>query len=213
MHLGYGDSCLQTHRQCQIILRQHGHFFRTLLLHFFQLVFQLLHLGLAQRCRFKIFFLCHLCHLVLGILQLYFEFFVLTAAIFIRCHLGNCCRLINHVNHFVRHKTIINIPPRHINCRFQHFIRYFHSVMLLIMPLHALQNLICHLWTRLFHHHRLETPRKCLVFLNIFAILIQSRGANQLNLSPRQCWLQNIRRVHRAFTRPRAHQQMQLINE
>ncbi len=86
-------------------------------------------------------------------------------------------------------------------------------MVLLVMTFHPLKNLKSHLWTRLFHHHRLETAAQGLIFLDILAILIQGCRTNQLQLPTRQSWLKNICRIHRTLTRACTGQQMQLVNE
>ena len=196
VHLRHRNPRLQRNRHREVIFRQLRLLVRPLLLHFLELLFHLLRLRLTQCCCLKIFLFCHLRHLIFRVFEPHFQLLILRAAPLVRLHLRNRCRLVNHINHLIRHKPIINIPPRHINRCLQHRIRNLHPVMLLIMPFHPLQNLQRHLRTRFFHHHRLEPPRQRLIFLDVLPIFIQRRRPNQLQLSPRQRRLQNVRRIH-----------------
>ena len=213
MHFRHRNSCLQTHRQRQIILRQLRLHFRPCLLQLFQLLLCFLRLCLAQRRRFKIFLIRHLRHFLFGFFELHFQLLILAPIFLVRRNLTNRRRLVNHINHLIRHKSVINIPPRHINRHLQHLIRNLHPVMLLVMLLHTFQNLQRHLRARLLDHYRLESPTQGLILLDMFPIFIHRRRTNQLNLPPRQRWLQNIRCVHRPFSSSRPHQKVQLINE
>ena len=48
-------------------------------------------------------------------------------------------------------------------------------------------------------HKRLKTPRQRGIFFNILPVFIQCSGANAMQLTARQRWLNHIRRIHGAI--------------
>src|SRR5260221_403289 len=59
----------------------------------------------------------------------------------------------------------------------------------------------------------LEAPLQRRVLLDVLAILIERGGADALQLTARERGLEDIRGIHRALGRARAHQRMHLVNE
>ena len=66
---------------------------------------------------------------------------------------------------------------------------------------------------RFRHHNRLETALQSGVFFNIFAVFIQRRCADTMQLTARQHRFEQIARVHAAFGLARADDGMKLIDE
>ena len=66
-------------------------------------------------------------------------------------------------------------------------------------------------WLR--HHHRLEAAGKGCVLFHIFAVLIQRGGTYAVQLTPRQRWLDQIGRIHRAIGFACADKGVHLVDE
>ena len=66
---------------------------------------------------------------------------------------------------------------------------------------------------RLVDQHRLEAPLQRRVFLDMFAIFVERRRADAMQLAARQHRLQQVARIHRAFGLPRADHRMQLVDK
>ena len=66
---------------------------------------------------------------------------------------------------------------------------------------------------RLLDHDRLEAPFERRIPLDVLAILVKSGGADALQFTTRQRWLEDVRRVDRAFCRAGTHQRVQLVDE
>ena len=66
---------------------------------------------------------------------------------------------------------------------------------------------------RLIHHDRLETTLQSSVLFNVLTILVESCGADTMQLAPCQHRLQQVTGIHGAFRLTGAHDGMQLINE
>src|SRR5437764_5776119 len=61
--------------------------------------------------------------------------------------------------------------------------------------------------------HCLETTLQGAVFLDRLAIFARRGGADALDFSTRECRLQNVGRVERAFSRTRPDQSMEFVDE
>ncbi len=59
----------------------------------------------------------------------------------------------------------------------------------------------------------MEPTLECRVLLNVLAILIEGRSADAVELSPGQCRLEHVARIHRALGLTRTHHGVQLVNE
>ncbi len=66
---------------------------------------------------------------------------------------------------------------------------------------------------RLGDHDGLETAFQRRVLLDIFAILVQRRRADAMQLAARQHRLEQVARIHAALGFARAHNGMQLVDE
>ena len=78
---------------------------------------------------------------------------------------------------------------------------------------HALHDLAGFLDGGLCHGHGLETAFQCGILFDILAVFIEGRGADDLNLTPGQSRLQNIRRIHTSFGIACAHQIVDLVDD
>ena len=83
----------------------------------------------------------------------------------------------------------------------------------LIFFLDAAQNRDRILNGGLADENRLETPGQGRVFLDMLAVFIERRRANAMQLATRQCRLQEVRGIHRAFGFSGSHQRVHLIDE
>ena len=63
------------------------------------------------------------------------------------------------------------------------------------------------------HKHRLKAAGQRRVFFDMFAIFIQRGGADTMQLTARQCGLEQVGGVHRAIPLARAHQRVHFVNE
>src|SRR5438874_2079366 len=62
-------------------------------------------------------------------------------------------------------------------------------------------------------HHRLEPPLQRPVLLDVLPVFVQGRGADALQLAPRQRGLEHVGRVDGAFGGAGAHQGVELVDE
>ena len=65
----------------------------------------------------------------------------------------------------------------------------------------------------LAHQHRLEAPLERRVLLDVLAVLVERRGADDVQLAPGERRLEHVARVHRAFGRAGADDGVQLVDE
>ena len=89
--------------------------------------------------------------------------------------------LIDHVDNFIWHETIVNVTLRHVNGGFDNFVWDYDAMMFFVATLDAFQDAQSHSGGRLFHHYGLESAGKRLVFFDSFAIFIESGCTNQVN--------------------------------
>ena len=73
------------------------------------------------------------------------------------------------------------------------------------------RNRICH--AGLAHKYGLETPRQRGILFHMLPIFIKRRGANAMQFTARQGWLQQVGRIHRPIRLARADQCVHFINE
>ena len=65
----------------------------------------------------------------------------------------------------------------------------------------------------LINKNRLEAPRQRCILFYMLAILIQRRRTYAMQLTPSQCRLKKVRRIHRAFSCTGTHERMHLVNK
>jgi hypothetical protein len=66
---------------------------------------------------------------------------------------------------------------------------------------------------RLVHHDGLEAPLQRRVLLDVLLVLVEGRRPDAVELAARQHGLEQVRRVHGALGRARAHHRVQLVDE
>ena len=130
-------------------------------------------------------------------------------------HLGANGRtgLIHQVDGLIRQKTIRNIAIGERRGGDQRLIGDFNAVEDLVALFQAAQNGDRILNRRLGDHDGLETAFQRRVLLDIFAILVQRRRADAMQLAARQHRLEQVARIHAALGFARAHNGMQLVDE
>ena len=121
--------------------------------------------------------------------------------------------LIHQINRLIRQEPIRNIPMAQLRRRHNRRVLDPHLVVRLIPLPQPAQNRNRVLDIRLAHIHNLEPPLQRRILLDVLPILIQRGRANRAQLSPRQCRLQHIASVNRAFRSSRTHQRMQFVDE
>ena len=92
-------------------------------------------------------------------------------------------------------------------------VRDPHAVVHLVLLLEAAQNRDRVLDRRLADVHRLEPALERRVLLDVLAILVERRRADDAQLAARQRRLQHVGGVHRALGRARADEGVQLVDE
>ena len=95
----------------------------------------------------------------------------------------------------------------------QCFIGDLHAVMLLVLRTNALEDLEGLLGVWWFDSDRLEATLKRGIFLDVFAVFIEGRRTDALNLAARERWLEHVRRIDRAFCAASANKRVQLIDK
>ncbi len=85
--------------------------------------------------------------------------------------------------------------------------------MRLVLLFEAAQDRDRVLEARLLDHDRSEAPFERRVLLDVFAILVEGRRANQVQLAAREHRLEQVARVHRTFGLARADDRVQLVDE
>mmetsp|Transcript_72869 Transcript_72869/g.122718 ORF Transcript_72869/g.122718 Transcript_72869/m.122718 type:complete len:252 (+) Transcript_72869:1442-2197(+) len=121
--------------------------------------------------------------------------------------------LINHVNGLVGQEAVGNVPLGHVHSRLQCILCVNATMMLLIFPCQASQNLHALLFTGLRDVHRLEPPLQSRILFDILAILFKGGGADQLQCSSGHGRFQQIGSICTALHPPGAHQRVDLVDD
>ena len=88
-----------------------------------------------------------------------------------------------------------------------------HAMVDFIALFEAAQNRNGVLHGRLVDQDRLKTAFQGGIFFDMFPVFIERRGADEVQLAPRQQRLQQISRVHRAFGCSGPDDRMQFVDE
>ena len=83
----------------------------------------------------------------------------------------------------------------------------------LVLLLQAAQDRDRVLDRRLAHEDRLKAPRECRILLHVLAVLVQRGGADTVQLTARECRLEQVRRVHRSVRLAGADECMHFVDE
>ena len=94
--------------------------------------------------------------------------------------------LIDHIDRFIRQISVIDIALGEIDSCMDSFVKDHNIVVLFVGAEDSFKDLFRLRGGRLLDLDRLETPLQGGVFLHIFVILIERRGADQLDLTPCQ---------------------------
>ena len=121
--------------------------------------------------------------------------------------------LIYQVDSLIRQEPVRNITVRQGSCSHQSAVGNLYSMEDLVAFLQSTENGNGIFYCRLIHHNRLEPTFQSSIFFNIFPVLIQSSGANTVELSSCQHRFQHISCIHSSIGLPCPYDQMQLINE
>ena len=88
--------------------------------------------------------------------------------------------LVDQVDRLVRQLPVWNVPVGKLGSGLQCIVRNFKSVVLLVHPLHAAQDVNRQNRVRGVNHHRLEATLQRRVPLHVFAIVVLRRRTNHL---------------------------------
>ena len=83
----------------------------------------------------------------------------------------------------------------------------------LVTVLEPMQDLDCLVHGGLAHQHGLEPALERRIALDVLAVLVERRRADDVHLSARQSRLEHVARVHRSFGGAGAHERVQLVDE
>ena len=138
------------------------------------------------------------------------------AAAFLRpaCDLRHRGRLVDQVDRLVRHAAIRHIARRQLHRSGKRVIRDRHMVIILIPLAQAAQNQQRFIAVRLPHVDALEAPGQCRVLLDILAVFLVRRRADDAHLAAGQRRLEDVRRIHAALAgAARADQRVHLVDK
>ena len=121
--------------------------------------------------------------------------------------------LVDQVDSLVRHEAVGDIARGQMGGGVERIVRNDELVVLLIAALYALQNLNRLLNPGLFDQNWLESPLQRGIALDMFAVLVERRGAYHLQLAAAERGLEDIGGVDTAAGRARAHQHVHFVDE
>ena len=122
-------------------------------------------------------------------------------------------RLIHQVNRLVGQKPVGNVAVRQGCSRHQCRIRDTDPVVQLVFFLDAAQDRHGVFLRGLLHHHGLEPSGKGGILFHVLAVFIQRRGANAVQLPPRQGRLDQVGRIHCAIRFAGANERVHFVDE
>jgi hypothetical protein len=128
-------------------------------------------------------------------------------------HAHTRCRLVDQVDGFVRQETVGHVAGREVDRRLEGLVADDQAMVLFIGPLDPAQDRQRLVDARLLDHHRLEAPLQGGVALDVFAVFVERRGPDDLQLAARKGRLEDIGGVHRRAGRAGAHQHVDFVDE
>ena len=131
----------------------------------------------------------------------------------VQLHAHGAGGLVHEVHGLVRQEPVGDVAVAQLGGGHQGRVLDAHPVVQLVALLQAAQDGDGVLHPRLVHEDRLEAALQGRILLDVLAVLVQGGGADAAQLTPRQGGFQQVGRVHSARHRPRAYQQMQLVDE
>ena len=120
---------------------------------------------------------------------------------------------IQQVDGLVRQEPVIDIPVGKHRTHPHQIFADLHPVECFVILLDAHQHCNRIINGRHVHCHRLEPALQGAVLFNILPVFAEGGGTDDLDFSPGQGRLENIRRIHRAFGITRANQVVYLIDK
>ena len=120
---------------------------------------------------------------------------------------------VNQVDGLIGQLASRDIAVRQLRGSHQGAVRNRHLVVSLVLRGNTAQNRHGILDRRFTHIDLLETALQSGILFDVFAILVQSRGAYQTQLSARQHGLEHIRGIHRPTVSSRTHHRVQLVDK
>ena len=127
--------------------------------------------------------------------------------------LGARTGLVHEVDGLVGQEPIGDVAAGLIDRRLDRFRRVLDVMELLVAVLHAHQDLDRFLLGRRIDLDRLEAAFERPVLLDVLPVLGRRRRTDAANLTARECRLQDVGGVERAFRRTRTHERMELVDE
>ena len=124
---------------------------------------------------------------------------------------GRC--LVDQVNRLVGQKAVGDVAVAQFSRRDDGRVGDLHAVVGFVLFLQAAQDGNRRLDRRLADKDFLETALQRGVFFDVFAVFVQRRGTDAVQLATRQRGLEHVARVHRALGLARAHHRVQLVDE
>ena len=122
-------------------------------------------------------------------------------------------RLVDEVDRLVGEEAPGDVAVGEHGRRHERGILDAHAVVHLVALLEAAEDGDRVLHRRLTDEHLLEATLERGVLLDVLAVLVERRGADQAQLAARQHRLDHVARVHRALGRARADDRVQLVDE
>ena len=121
--------------------------------------------------------------------------------------------LVDQVDRLVGQLAVADVAVRQRRGRDDRGIRDLDLVVHLVALLQAAQDRDRVLDRRLVDQHLLEAPLERGVLLDVFAVLVERRRADAMQLAARERGLQHVAGIHRAFGLAGADHRVQLVDE
>mmetsp|Transcript_13089 Transcript_13089/g.40862 ORF Transcript_13089/g.40862 Transcript_13089/m.40862 type:complete len:433 (-) Transcript_13089:866-2164(-) len=128
-------------------------------------------------------------------------------------HLELGRRLVHHVDGLVGQESLRDVPVGQRGRLNQRRVGDAHAVVHLVALAQASQDGNGRLHRRLVHQHRLEAALQRRILLDVFAVLLERRGADAAQLAAAEHGLEQVARVKRPFRGARAHHGVDLVDE
>ena len=110
-------------------------------------------------------------------------------------------------------KSVRDVPVGQHGSRHERRVLELHAVMHFVSLTKTAEDADRVLNRRLADHDGLESALERGILLDVLPVLVERRGADRVELAPRQHRLEHVRRIHRAFAGARADDRVQLVDE
>ena len=124
-----------------------------------------------------------------------------------------CGSFVEQVDSLVRQKAVHDEAVRQAHCGIDGFVADGQVVMGFVAVAQPLEHCDCrwHIW--LFDKDRTEATLQCRIFLDVFAVFVERRGADDLHLAACQRWFEHIGCVYRSLCCASTDDGMEFVNE